>query len=198
MRICRCSRSIGRICAKRKRSAPSPEYAVSNGAATYIADAMMEIALQFEATHFAQIRRHYQSTTPKRDDDLGNSICSANIAPSDATASIGIHKWPKPFFGSIRAASILPSRPPNLAAAARRAYQGRPRLRSHPQGLGLDWPGHGGMLIESGLQALDTLRKFKLVALLQIHTAGDIMRRDRHGRLAIRSLRRKNGVSKKR
>jgi hypothetical protein len=52
----------------RKRSAPSPEYAVSDEAAAYIADALMEIALQFEATHFAQIRRHYQSITPKRND----------------------------------------------------------------------------------------------------------------------------------
>jgi hypothetical protein len=53
----------------RKRSAQSPEYAVSDEAAAYIADALMELALQFEATHFAQIRRHYQSITPKRDDD---------------------------------------------------------------------------------------------------------------------------------
>jgi hypothetical protein len=51
------------------RSAHSPEYAVSDEAAAYIADALMEIALQFEATHFAQIRRHYQSNTPTRDDD---------------------------------------------------------------------------------------------------------------------------------
>ena len=51
------------------RSAHSPEYAVSDEAAAYIADTLMEIALQFEATHFAQIRRHYQSITPKRDDD---------------------------------------------------------------------------------------------------------------------------------
>ena len=29
----------------------------------------MELALQFEATHFAQIRRHYQSITSKPDDD---------------------------------------------------------------------------------------------------------------------------------
>ena len=29
----------------------------------------MELALKFEATHFAQIRRHYQSITPKRDAD---------------------------------------------------------------------------------------------------------------------------------
>ena len=53
----------------RKRAAPLLEYAVSDEAAAYIADALMEIALQFEASHFAQIRRHYQSITPERDDD---------------------------------------------------------------------------------------------------------------------------------
>ena len=53
----------------RKRAAQSPEYAVSDEAAAYIADVLMEIALQFEASHFAQIRRHYQSITPKRNDD---------------------------------------------------------------------------------------------------------------------------------
>ena len=52
-----------------KRSAQSPEYAVSDEAAAYIADALMEIALQFEASHFAQIRRHYETITPERDDD---------------------------------------------------------------------------------------------------------------------------------
>jgi hypothetical protein len=40
-----------------KRSAKSPEYAVSDEAAAYIADALMELALKFEATHFAQIRQ---------------------------------------------------------------------------------------------------------------------------------------------
>jgi hypothetical protein len=50
----------------RKRPA---QYAVSDQAAAYIADALMEIALQFETTHFAQIRRHYQSATPTRDDN---------------------------------------------------------------------------------------------------------------------------------
>jgi hypothetical protein len=55
----------------RKCAAKSPEYAVSDEAAAYIADALMEIALQFETTHFAQIRRHYQSITPQRDDDPG-------------------------------------------------------------------------------------------------------------------------------
>jgi hypothetical protein len=53
----------------RKRSAKSPEYAVSDEAAAYIADALMELALQFEATHFAQIRRHHQSIAPQPDDD---------------------------------------------------------------------------------------------------------------------------------
>jgi len=52
-----------------RRQAKSPEYAVSDEAAAYIADALMEIALQFEASHFAQIRRHYKSITPERDDD---------------------------------------------------------------------------------------------------------------------------------
>ena len=53
----------------RKRSVQSHEHAVSDEAAAYIADALMEIALQFEASHFAQIRRHYQSITPTGDDD---------------------------------------------------------------------------------------------------------------------------------
>jgi hypothetical protein len=48
----------------RKPKARSSEYAVSDEAAAYIADALMELALQFEAAHFAQIRRHYQSITP--------------------------------------------------------------------------------------------------------------------------------------
>jgi hypothetical protein len=50
----------------RSRKAKSPDYTVSDEAAAYIADALMELALQFEATHFAQIRRHYQSITPTR------------------------------------------------------------------------------------------------------------------------------------
>jgi hypothetical protein len=48
---------------RKPRARPS-EYAVSDEAAAYIADALMELALQFEATHFAQIRRYYQSSTP--------------------------------------------------------------------------------------------------------------------------------------
>jgi len=33
--------------------------AVSDEAAAYIADALMELALKFEATHLTQIRRHH-------------------------------------------------------------------------------------------------------------------------------------------
>jgi hypothetical protein len=53
-----------------KRSAkPLPKYAVSDEAAAYIADALMELALTFEANHFAQILRHHQSIAPERDAD---------------------------------------------------------------------------------------------------------------------------------
>ena len=52
-----------------KRPNPSSEYAASDEAAAYIAQTLIDLALQFEANHFAQIRRHYQSITPRRDDD---------------------------------------------------------------------------------------------------------------------------------
>jgi hypothetical protein len=54
----------------RKRSTkPLPEYAVSDEAAAYIADALMELALKFEASHFAQLCRHHKSIAPERDAD---------------------------------------------------------------------------------------------------------------------------------
>jgi hypothetical protein len=56
------------------RSLELPEYAVSDEAAAYIADTLMEIALQFEAAHFAQIRRHYQSLRPEPDDNPGQQL----------------------------------------------------------------------------------------------------------------------------
>jgi hypothetical protein len=48
---------------------PSSEHAASDEAAAYIAQALMDLALQFEATHFAQIRRHYQAIAPTPDGD---------------------------------------------------------------------------------------------------------------------------------
>ena len=44
------------------------QFAVSDEAATYIADALMQLALNFEATHLAQIRRHYDSLKLETDD----------------------------------------------------------------------------------------------------------------------------------
>ena len=52
----------------RTHSLKLPEYAASDEAAAYIADMLMEIALQFEAAHFSQIRRHYESLRPEPDD----------------------------------------------------------------------------------------------------------------------------------
>jgi hypothetical protein len=43
--------------------------ALSDEAAAYIADTLMQLALDFENNHFAQIRRHYQSITPEPDED---------------------------------------------------------------------------------------------------------------------------------
>src|SRR6516225_10039819 len=87
---------------------------------------------------------------PNMTTTLGKSTCSANIAPSDAGAIL----WFDP----------------------RREHSSVPTAKSrsrHAQGLGLDWPEHGGMLIGSGLQALATSGKFKPVALGQIRTAGN-------------------------
>ncbi len=61
-----------------ERPVKLPEYAVSDEAAAYIADALMDLALQFEAAHLAQIRRHRQSI-----DQLRNSTCSADIRRFD-------------------------------------------------------------------------------------------------------------------
>jgi len=53
----------------RKRVDKSQQFAVSDEAAAYIADALMDLALEFEANHFGQIRRHYQDMTPEPDED---------------------------------------------------------------------------------------------------------------------------------
>ena len=44
------------------------DYDVSDEAAAYIADALMELALEFEATHLAQIRRHHEALEREADD----------------------------------------------------------------------------------------------------------------------------------
>lgn len=55
--------------AREPRTEQAHELAVSDAAAAYIADALMQLALEFEANHFAQIRRHYQALASERDDD---------------------------------------------------------------------------------------------------------------------------------
>jgi hypothetical protein len=42
--------------------------ALSDEAAAYIADALMQLALNFENSHYAQIRRHYE-VDPEPDED---------------------------------------------------------------------------------------------------------------------------------
>jgi hypothetical protein len=58
----------------RTRSYELPEYAVSDEAAARIADMLMEIALQFEETHFGQIHRYYQSLRPEPNDNSGQQL----------------------------------------------------------------------------------------------------------------------------
>jgi hypothetical protein len=43
--------------------------ALSDEAAAYIADALMRLALEFESSHYAQIRRHHEAIYPEPDED---------------------------------------------------------------------------------------------------------------------------------
>jgi hypothetical protein len=58
-----------------------------------------------------------------------------------------------PFFGSTRTREHSSAPTASLSAAARRACQGWPRLPRPPEGLGLDWPEHGGILDRIGAEA---------------------------------------------
>jgi hypothetical protein len=42
---------------------------LSDQAAAYIADALMQLALDFENNHYAEIRRHYEAVAPGTDKD---------------------------------------------------------------------------------------------------------------------------------
>ena len=55
--------------AREPRTEQEHEIAVSDAAAAYIADALMQLALEFEANHYSQIRRHYEAIASERDDD---------------------------------------------------------------------------------------------------------------------------------
>jgi len=45
------------------------QLALSDQAVAYIADALMQLALEFENNHYAQIRHHYQSIAAEPDND---------------------------------------------------------------------------------------------------------------------------------
>jgi hypothetical protein len=56
--------------ARRKyRTEQEHELALSDQAAAYISDALMQLALDFENNHYAQIRRHYEEITPQPEHD---------------------------------------------------------------------------------------------------------------------------------
>src|SRR5271154_4063781 len=124
--------------------------------------------------------RRGRARSPRRPEECLLSTPGWNcLKTSSLKLSVFSLSWGA-FFGSTRAASILPSRPPNLGAAARRACQGWPRLRGHPQGLGLDWPEHGGILDRIGAGgAHHIIGKFIPFGLGEIHAAGDTGRRCR-------------------
>jgi hypothetical protein len=55
--------------ARNRRTEQEHKLAVSDEAAAYIADALMQLALDFENTHYAQIRRHHQASAPEPNPD---------------------------------------------------------------------------------------------------------------------------------
>ena len=55
--------------ARKRRTEQEHELAVSDEAAAYIAGALMQLALDFENAHYAQIRRHHQASAPEFDAD---------------------------------------------------------------------------------------------------------------------------------
>ena len=55
--------------ARKRRTEQEHELAVSDEAAAYIADALMQLALDFESNHYSQIRRHYEAIAPDEPDD---------------------------------------------------------------------------------------------------------------------------------
>jgi hypothetical protein len=57
--------------------------AVSDEAATYIADALMQLALEFENSHYVQIRRHHQAIAPEPDQDPRQLDLFPQPAPRD-------------------------------------------------------------------------------------------------------------------
>jgi hypothetical protein len=55
--------------ARKPRTEQEHQLALTDEAAAYIADALMQLALEFENNHCAQIRRHYEAIAPEPDED---------------------------------------------------------------------------------------------------------------------------------
>ena len=49
---------------RKRHTEQERQLALSDEAAAYIANALMQLALEFENNHYAQIRRHYEAMTP--------------------------------------------------------------------------------------------------------------------------------------
>ena len=55
--------------ARRKYRTEQQHQVLSDQAAAYIADALMQLALDFENSHYAEIRRHNEAMAPEPDKD---------------------------------------------------------------------------------------------------------------------------------
>ena len=69
---------------RRRRTEQEHELAVADEAAAYIADALMQLALEFENTHYAQIKRHYQAIAPAPGPDARQLDLFRQSAPRDS------------------------------------------------------------------------------------------------------------------
>jgi hypothetical protein len=69
--------------ARKRRTEQEHELAVSDEAAAYIADALMQLALEFENNHYSQIRRHYEAISPEPDEDPRQLDLFHNASPFD-------------------------------------------------------------------------------------------------------------------
>ena len=69
--------------ARKHRTEQEHQLAVSDEAAAYIADALMQLALEFEKSHYAQIRRHHQAIAPQPDQDPRQLDLFSQPAPRD-------------------------------------------------------------------------------------------------------------------
>ena len=54
---------------RKRRTEQEHQLALSDEAAAYVADVLMQLALDFENAHYAQIRRHYETIAPEPDPD---------------------------------------------------------------------------------------------------------------------------------